>query len=156
MIIRIERGQKLYIADEPDRVFEGALLDLDTTLREARLDPLAELTLDPQTKSWSRTPLPKGPARRSSLAVVHDEENEARHYAQRGYTSPLGDAGAWAHPSKRVWTLAVNESQPTVPAAAPVVPVGHDPAVTVEIHPVTPRRVPAPADSERTSELSRA
>jgi hypothetical protein len=142
MIIRLERGQKLYVADEPDRIFEGALLDLELARNEAQLDPLAELTLDPATKTWRRAPLPKGPARRARLTIVHDEENEARHYARRGYTSPLGDPGVWAHPSKRVWTLAINEPQA---AAAPTDSPVAQPAVTVQLFPTTPRRDAAAA-----------
>ena len=138
MIIRIERGQKLYLADEPDRVFEGALLDVDLVCGEARLDPLAELTLDPQTKTWRRTPLPKGPARRARLAVVHDDENEARYYARRGYASPLGDAGVWSNPSKRVWALAINEPRAAAVAAPETTPAPQ-PAVSVEVFATTPR-----------------
>lgn len=128
MITRIERSQKLYIADAPDRNFEGALLEVDLLAGEVRLDPLAELTLDDDTKTWRRAALPKGPARAARFAIVHDEENEARHYALNKYTSPLGEAGTWAHPSKRVWALTVGES----PAIA-VAPEWARPAVTVQL-----------------------
>lgn len=123
MVTSIERGQRLYIADEPDFIFEGALLELDMGRGEVKLDPLAMLTLDPVSKGWRREPLPKGPARVARLEVVHDEENEARHYAQKGYGSPLGDAGEWSHPSKRVWVLRVGEAASEVVRERPEVSV---------------------------------
>jgi hypothetical protein len=107
----LERGQKLYVANAPDTIFEGSLLELDIAARAAKLDPIAELTLDPQTKAWNRRPLPKGPARVEPLAAVHDEENEARHYARYKYASPLGDVPAWCQQSKRIWAAAATPAE---------------------------------------------
>ena len=95
----LERGQRLYVAASADVIFEGALLELDVTSGRAKLDPLAELTLDPGTLAWRRRPLPKGAARVEPLSTVHDDENEARHYARNGYQSPLGDVAAWFLPT---------------------------------------------------------
>ena len=136
MVVRIERGQRFYIADEPGRLFEGALLDVDIALGVVRLDPLSELTLDSSAHAWMRTPLPKGPPRSAPFSLVHDEENEAHHYAQRHYTSPLGDSGVWSHPSKRVWVLTTGQ-----PANIPAAPAANPPApVTVELFPTQARR----------------
>jgi hypothetical protein len=132
MVAQIERGQRLYIADETDRIFEGALLDVNMASGVVQLDPIAELTLDSTTKRWTRTTLPKGPARSAPFAIVHDEENEARYYAARGYTSPLADPGSWSHPSKRVWLLTTErrftDAWEGMPTAAPTTP-----PVTVEV-----------------------
>ena len=133
MVVKIERGQRLYVADEPDDVFEGAVLDVDPSAGVIHLDPLARLTLDPRTRTWWRTPLPKGPARVAAFAVVHDEENEARHYAQRRYASPLGDPGVWSHPSKRVWTLTTGARITTSVCAAAASPLQEPAAPVIEV-----------------------
>jgi hypothetical protein len=146
MVFQIERGQRLYIADESDRIFEGALLDVDMASGVAHLDPLARLTLDPATKTWIRTPLPRGPARSTSFATVHDEENEARHYAQHGYTSPLGEAGAWSHPSKRIWILTTGPAATETPKPT---------SVTVEIFTRGGRAQEAPRTKRHPGSVSK-
>jgi hypothetical protein len=138
MVIRIERGQRLYSADEPNRVFEGALLDIDPSADVIHLDPIATLILDPSTSTWVRTALAKGPARSAPLARVHDEENEARYYAQNHYNSPIGDGGEWAHPTKRVWTLTTGRDVGQAVAA-------QHPPVTVKTFKVQTKSVGAAA-----------
>jgi hypothetical protein len=153
---QVERGQRLYVASSADVIFEGSLLELDAASGKAKLDPIAELTLDPATRAWRRRPLPKGAARVEPLSAVHDDENEARHYARNGYASPLGDVTEWFHPTKRLWsseppaTPAVRE---VADAAVAKPPASQQPVPTLQLAPgVRAKKTPAATPDEARAE----